>query len=255
MPTPTDMAPGVRDVASVPRSRLRQSVTPLGDLGARWYLVPLAPVGLTVLVVTAAYTATGGTDPGFPTGFPVLLYGLANVVVVVGVWIRVDDRVRGALAPVSPPGAGELAASVLATVLGVLACWPLTTVITDLLGVARYAVPALPSSFAVAAVLFGSVVVAPVTEEVLYRGLLFGLLVERGVAVVLAATISVIVFAAMHVFTAGVAGVVNALLLGALLTWLRVWFDSLVGAWLLHGLNNLLEFLVALSVLPSLYGL
>jgi hypothetical protein len=32
-------------------------------------------------------------------------------------------------------------------------------------------------------------------------------------------------------------------------------FDNLVGAWLMHLLNNLLEFLVAVSLVPSLYAL
>lgn len=62
-------------------------------------------------------------------------------------------------------------------------------------------------------------------------------------------------FAGIHVFTAGPAGVVNALLLGSLLTWLRLRYNNLAGAWLLHLVNNLLEFLIAPSLLLSLYVL
>jgi hypothetical protein len=47
----------------------------------------------------------------------------------------------------------------------------------------------------------------------------------------------------------------GAFLLGTLLTWLRLRFDNLVGAWLFHALNNLLELFVALSLVPSLYAL
>jgi hypothetical protein len=42
---------------------------------------------------------------------------------------------------------------------------------------------------------------------------------------------SPLVFAVMHVFTAGIAGVLNAFLLGTLLTWLWFRFDNLVGDW------------------------
>jgi hypothetical protein len=48
---------------------------------------------------------------------------------------------------------------------------------------------------------------------------------------------------------------VNAFLLGVLLTALRLWFDNLLGVWSMHTLNNVLEFLVAISVIPSLYAL
>ncbi len=94
---------------------------------------------------------------------------------------------------------------------------------------------------------------APVAEELLFRGLLLGILLERGHTQATAGVISLLVFGLIHVFTAGVAGVINALLLGLLLTWLRLRYDSLTGAWLMHFLNNLIEFVVVVGLLPSLY--
>jgi membrane protease YdiL (CAAX protease family) len=220
----------------------------------RWLLVPLAPVVLTILVLTAIFTASGGEDPGLPAQAAVLLYGLANVVVLLALRWRAPGVWR-ASARFDAPSGRELTAAVIATVVGVVLLWPLTTILSEAVGVTRYTVPTVSTPFGVVALFVGSVVVAPVAEEILYRGLLFGTLLERGQGPLLAGLGSLVVFAAIHVFTAGVGGVINAVLLGALLTWLRLRFDSLVGAWLLHVLNNLLEFLIALSILPSLYAL
>jgi hypothetical protein len=140
-------------------------------------------------------------------------------------------------------------------VVGVLVGWPLTTVIADTIGVARYAPPSISTTAGLIALGFGAVVVAPVVEEVLYRGLFVGIGLSRGYSSLIVGTSSLLVFAVVHVFTAGVAGIVNAFLLGTLLTWLRLRFDNLIGAWLFHALNNLLELFVGLSLVPSLYAL
>lgn len=97
--------------------------------------------------------------------------------------------------------------------------------------------------------------VAPVVEEVLYRGSFVGIGLSRGDSSLIVGTSSLLVFAVVHVVTAGVAGIVNALSPGPLLTWLRFRFDNLIGAWLFDALNNLLELVRSLSLGPSLYAL
>lgn len=245
---------------SLPRDRLERTAAPLSALGSGWLLAPLAPVLLTVVVITAGYVAAGGEDPGFPPQFATLAYGVAGVVVLGALYIRFSEPVWRACALFRRPSGRELGAGVLSTVAGVVVGWPLTTLLADAVGVARYAVPSVvaPYGFSpvgILALFFGSVVVAPVAEEILFRGLFVGVVLDRGYGPLAAGASSLAVFALVHAFTAGTAGVVNALLLGALLTWLRFRFDNLVGAWLMHLLNNALEFLVALSVLPSLYAL
>lgn len=232
-----------------------QTVAPLSALSAWWLLAALAPIGLTLLVIASAYTATGGRDPGFPPQFPLLIYALANIVVLVGLYMQVAEEVWGASALFRNPPPVEVAAGVSATVLGVVIGWPLTTVVSETIGVARYTVPSLTASTSIVVLFLGSVVVAPIAEEILHRGVFLGIVLERGYGPVIAGVGSLVVFAGIHVFTAGLGGVVNAFLLGVLLTTLRLWFDNLVGAWLMHMLNNLLEFLIAVSVLPSLYAL
>ncbi|WP_311173920.1 CPBP family intramembrane glutamic endopeptidase [Halobellus ordinarius] len=236
-------------------SRLDRTAAPFGALSTRFLLVPLAPVALTALVITIGYVAAGGDAPGFPPQFPTLAYGVANVVVVALLYRRVPTDVWNATALFRRPSRREIAAGIVATAAGILLGWPATALAADALGVARYTVPNLTGPIGIGSLVFGAVIVAPVAEELLFRGLLVGILLERGVDTAVVAAGSLLVFAAMHVFTAGVGGVVNAVLLGALLTWLRFRFDNLVGAWLLHALNNLAELLVALSVLPSLYAL
>lgn len=237
------------------RDRLERTVAPLDRVGTRWVGVVVAPILLTLLVITAGYVATGGTDPGFPPQFPTLVYGVASLLVLGVVALRFDDECWQAVTLAGRPTRTELLAAVGVTGLGVVVGWPATTLLADGLGVARYAPPTIDTRLGLLALAFGSVVVAPVVEEVLYRGLLVGVGLERGYSPAVVAVVSLVVFAVIHVFTAGVAGVVNAFLLGALLTWLRFRFDSLVGAWLFHAANNLLELLVAVSVVPSLYAL
>jgi membrane protease YdiL (CAAX protease family) len=232
-----------------------QTVAPLSALSAWWLLAALAPIGLTVMIIASAYTITGGQDPGFPPQFPLLIYAFANIVVLVCLYVQVGEEVWKARALFRDPSSAEVAAGVGATVLGIIIGWPLTTVVSETVGVARYTVPPLTAVVPIAVLFFGSVAVAPIAEEILYRGVFLGIGLERGYGPVVAGVGSLFVFAGIHVFTAGLGGVVNAFLLGVLLTALRLWFDNLLGAWLMHTLSNLLEFLVAISVIPSLYAL
>lgn len=242
------------------RDSLERTAAPFSALGSWWLLASLTPVVLTMVVVASGYVATGGEDPGYPPQFATLVYGAANVVVLGGLYVRLPEKTWRAAALFRTPSKRELTAGVLATAAGVAVCWPLTTLFADAVGVARYAVPSVVDPFGfspvgIVSLLFGSVVVAPVAEEVLFRGLFVGVVLDRGYGPLAAGGSSLAVFALLHAFTAGVAGVLNALLLGALLTWLRLRFDNLAGAWLMHALNNALEFLVALSLVPSLYAL
>jgi len=234
---------------------LRRTARPFSALSAWWLLVPLAPLFLTVVVIGAGYTIAGGTNPEFPPQFPTLVYGVSNVVIVGILYLRLSEEVWQSSALFRRPSSREVGAGIVATVAGVAIGWPLTTLVAEVATVPRYAVPSLTSPFGIGALFFGSVIVAPVAEELLFRGLFLGFVLDREYGPAIAGGSSLVVFAGIHVFTAGLAGVVNALLLGALLTWLRLRFDNLAGAWLMHLLNNLLEFLIAVSLAPSLYAL
>jgi hypothetical protein len=117
----------------------------------------VAPIGLTLLVITGAYLVSGGTDPGFPPQFPPLVYGIASIVTVGVAFAVMDENQWQAAALFRRPGRTELVAGAGATVLGVLV----------------------------------------------------GIGLNRGYSPLVAGTGSVLVFAVVRVFTAGVAGVVN----------------------------------------------
>jgi membrane protease YdiL (CAAX protease family) len=233
--------------------RLTKTATAFESLPARYLVVPLLPFGLTILVIDTSYAVTAGDGVGLPL-FPTLVYGVANVVVAVGLYTFVADDVWHASALFRRPSRGEVVAGGGAAVAGIVVGWPTTTILSDALGVSRYTIPSVTSPVGTASLFFGAIVVAPVVEEILFRGLLVGYLLDRGYGPAVTGGLSVAVFSGIHVFVGGVAGVLNALLLGALLTWLRLRFDNLVGAWLMHLVNNALEFGVAIALLPSLYA-
>ncbi len=87
-----------------------------------------------------------------------------------------------------------------------------------------------------------SVLVAPIVEETLFRGLVFSSLRTK-LPTVLAAIIAAAIFGLLH-------GQVNAMIytfiFGLVLTWLYVRSRSLVPGILLHTLNNLIAFWILL---------
>ena len=59
----------------------------------------------------------------------------------------------------------------------------------------------------------------------------------------------VVAFAVIHLPNFGVGGAVFILLWGPLPTALRLWFDNLTGAWLMHTANNLFAYVIVAGVL------
>jgi uncharacterized protein len=91
------------------------------------------------------------------------------------------------------------------------------------------------------ALAFGvTVVLAPIVEELFFRGFVFGVLKER-MPVWLAILLSALIFAVYH-FSLWL--VVPIVLLGIALAWLAHWQRSIWPAVACHGLNNLLAVLV-----------
>ena len=95
---------------------------------------------------------------------------------------------------------------------------------------------------AAVAVGFLIVVVAPVTEEIFFRGFFFAALRER-LGFVVAAVISGIVFGAIHLNTSNLLAGFQLAVLGVLLAWLYERSGSTIPCIALHGLNNALAFI------------
>jgi len=91
-----------------------------------------------------------------------------------------------------------------------------------------------------AAVLIAVVVLAPLAEEVFFRGYLFGLLEDK-LGDMPAITITAVLFAAVHF---NIATFLPILVLGGLMGWARKRSGSIVPSLVLHSTNNLIALMV-----------
>lgn len=238
-------------ISTPQRRRLRQSVEPIAELSTPWVLtLPFVPVLSVALVYVGAFTATRGVDPGFPPGFPLFLLGVAGWLVVSGLFWHWDAETWRASAPFRRPTPAEVGASLLAAGLGIG-----IMVIGNNAAVAVGATPhhlgRVTTSVGLVSFVFGAVVTAPVTEEVLFRGMLFGHLASHDYGIEVAAVVSMVLFGLTHVFIAGIVSVVITTFVGGPLVALRIKYDNLVGAWLMHLVVNGWGLLTALAVLPT----
>lgn len=170
------------------------------------------PVSIVVFALVGGLTGTGPSEFALPTTF--LVYGLANLAVVVG-----------------------------------LAVYQVTTTVTLAFG---YEMSGLSYSLSdpatLAIVVAGPVLLGPWAEELLYRGLMLGGLLARGWSPVVAAATIIAVFGVIHIPLFGVAGGVFVTVWSVLPTALRLRYDDLTGPGLLHVANNAFAYLVAVAL-------
>jgi membrane protease YdiL (CAAX protease family) len=167
-----------------------------------------------------------------------LSYGIASLLVLGAVYGSLSPAEREAVFIFDRPSAGELGATLAFLPLGIVAFLG-ASVVTGMLGFelggTQYT---LADPVTVGAVVFGTIVVAPVVEEILFRGLVLGSLLGRGVSPPVAGAASILAFGVLHVALLGVAGVVTIAIWAIFPTLLRLRYDNLTGAWLLHAVNN-----------------
>ena len=99
-----------------------------------------------------------------------------------------------------------------------------------------------PQSVAIYVLLF--VVTTPVTEEILYRGLLVAWLRRIGWKASAIWLVGSVIFAANHAIPLGSVWAAAMVGLGAILFALRLRYESLAHAWLAHFLFNAQPFLI-----------
>jgi membrane protease YdiL (CAAX protease family) len=211
-------------------------------------VAPFLPVLLTPVLIGIAVAAG---VPGDAVGQVVAYaaYGGAGLLVLAGSVAALPAREVRALVPLERPGAREVGAAGLAFVAG-LAVYQASVAVNAALGLSMSGMAyTLDSPATVALVVFGAVLAAPLFEEVLFRGLLLGDLLERGLGPWTAGAASVLAFAAIHVPNFGGGGAVFIALWAPLPTALRLVFDNLSGAWLMHATNNAFAYVVVAGVL------
>lgn len=79
-------------------------------------------------------------------------------------------------------------------------------------------------------VVFGAIMVAPVTEEVLFRGLLLGSLLRRGSSPLLAGGMTILAFRLRRVALLGIAGLISTAASAVFPTYLSLRYNNLTGA-------------------------
>ena len=215
-----------------------------------WLVLAIAvlPVPLTsaFFILHSITTGTPGDAYGLPMAY--LLYGLANVVTVGGVYALLSPDERPAVFRISTPSVTELGWAVGAFVAG-LGVYQLTSRVSAAVG---YELQGLSYSLSdpttLVIVVLGAVIIAPITEEILYRGLILGVLLSRGFGAVSAVVIMTVIFALIHLPNFGAAGTLFISVWGLLPAILRLRFDNLSGAITMHGLNNIFAYLIVVGL-------
>lgn len=152
---------------------------------------------------------------------------------------RLTPAAFGLRAPARPRAAAGLVVLGYGTFLLVAAVW---TALLDIQERQNIAVElgTHDSAFALAAAGFLTCVVAPIAEELFFRGFLFGALRRHGL--VLAVLVSGIAFGLAHVASSPIAFVVPLAALGVILALLYERTGSLYPSIALHALNNSIAF-------------
>lgn len=211
--------------------------------------VATLPTAATALAMVALFFTVG---PSPVPNAATLVYGLANVAVVGALYRRLPGEARRSIFRYERPSRGELAVAVGLAVVAIGAVGPVVVRVASALELSGgTSVAALDSPLGALVVAVGSVLIAPIAEEVLFRGLLFGVLLPRydGRIAVLGSSA---VFGAIHVFLAGLPGVVESFLIGIGFAVARYRYDNLAGVGVSHALVNAYYVAVGIGPLPSL---
>lgn len=228
--------------------QIRPGVTSLEDRSWLVLVAAVLPVPLTTVffIVHSVVTGTPSGAYGLPAAY--LIYGLANVVTVGGVYVILSDDERASVFRFTRPSLTELGWAVAGFVVG-LGVYQVTSRVSALFGYELGGLSySLTTPSTIAIIVIGAVIIAPITEEILYRGLIFGTLLARGFGIVSAVALMTALFAAIHLPTFGVAGTLFISVWGILSAVLRLRFDDLSGATFMHLLNNTYTYLVVVGL-------
>jgi membrane protease YdiL (CAAX protease family) len=210
----------------------------------------LAPIGLAIILVgigviaIAGWQVVRGVAVELPTRANIQLYGLlayaaASWIDVAAVWLWSSRRrVSREVFRFRRPTWSALVASLLGFVIAMYGVPIATQWLSGLTGGQGMARVNLHDAQSIAIYVFLFVVTTPVSEEILYRGLLVAWLRRigwRDSAIWLASSV---IFGANHLVPLGFVWASAMVGLGAILFALRLRYDSLTPAWVAHFLFN-----------------
>jgi membrane protease YdiL (CAAX protease family) len=226
---------------------LDTTVEPLADRLVLAVAAAVAPILLTSLLI-AGYVGIAGSEAEIPRAVVDTAYGVSALAVLGGVYVALGEAERRAAMPLETPTRAEIGWTVVCLPLAIGA-FVLGSTAGELLGFELSGISySLSNTPTLAAVVFGGILVAPLVEELLFRGLLLGSLLDRGLSPLAAGTASVLLFAAIHLISLGPAGVLAIAGWAVFPTLLRLKFDNLAGAWLLHLANNVWAYVIVVAL-------
>lgn len=228
---------------ALPTSALYTDAKPLSNRLRVAVIAAISPILLTFVLI-GGYIGIAGSEFELSRAITDTAYGLAAIGVLTGVYLYLGGQERRAVMNFKFPDWIEIFWALICLPLAIGA-FRFGTLIGGLFGFELVGFDyslADPATFA--AVVIGGIIIAPFVEESLYRGLLLGSLLGRGMSVLTASVLSILLFAGLHVFTVGIAGVLGIAGLSIFPTLLRLKFNNLTGAWLLHVLNNIYAYIL-----------
>jgi membrane protease YdiL (CAAX protease family) len=214
-------------------------------------LIVLSPIGLAVIIMAiglaarAAWQIAHGASVEPLTPASMKLYGLLSY--AVGSWFAVASaglwsRRRGIQRDVflfrslTWPALTASIAGLVVVTFGVPVATHWLIHVTG--GHSQQVSIDFNDAHSVAIVIFLFVVTVPVSEEILYRGLLVAWLRRLGWKDLTISLLGSLIFAANHIMPLGVVWGVGMVLLGVVLFALRLRYESLSPAWVTHILFN-----------------
>lgn len=232
----------------IPRDRLRSTTSALNDRVLFAVLAAALPVPLAIALGVGYRSVVPGVEYGV-VGKNVS-YGVASLLVVGGVYLVLHESERAAVFRFERPEQSELTWALVGFPVGT-GLYLGATVVTNAVGLTMSGYEyTLTDPATVGAIVFGAVLVSPLAEEILFRGLVLGTLLGWGISPFLAGLGAIVAFGLIHLALLGTAGVIAMCAWAIVPTALRLRYDNLSGAWVVHQLNNLWAYLgiVALGI-------
>ena len=227
------------------RIRIRDSP---GDRLGTVLAITLLPVPIVSALYASHRILSGVPGVEYPEAMSYLVYGCVNLLVVGVLYGMLTPNWRESVFVFRRPSVRETAAALGAFVAG-LGVYQVIARVNAVFGVQMSGFSySLADPIAMFAIVVGAVVLAPLTEEVLYRGLVLGALTDRGLGSVSATVLMTALFAVIHLPNFGVGGTIFISAWGILPAILRLRYDNLTGAVTMHVLNNLFAYVIAVAL-------
>ncbi|KTG09010.1 hypothetical protein AUR64_14505 [Haloprofundus marisrubri] len=155
--------------------------------------------------------------------------------------------------PFRIPSRQETASAIVIALLITVLIDPIAAHTATVLGAGESSSDSLNSLSGTLVLAVSAILIAPIVEEILFRGVVFDAIRVRYSATI-AIVGSSLFFGGIHLLIGGVSGVVFSTLSGVLFGWMRLQYDNLTGPTLAHALGNTYSVVVMAGYLPAFFA-